>query len=197
MENLANVVQEINLLGESSINEIDRAFQSNVFWLYRELKIFHYKFGNAFAQLPELEYSSITEQITTNVVINSYENDPNLKMKFPCYRFGDIETKKSHKGKSPYSDIIDKRVNTDDSYEMSDCEDEEPMKTIDLNLNSEFFNGKPIPKWAYGQQLKMTANRQNASDGDLIFWNLPKRCNLIELFGTTVFKYYSKKKYKR
>ncbi|OHT15645.1 hypothetical protein TRFO_14023 [Tritrichomonas foetus] len=79
-----------------------------------------------------------------------------------------------------------------DPYELSDWEDEDAMKPMDLDLDAEIVNGKTIPAWACGKQLSMAMARQNQTDGDRIFQELPRRVNIVDLFGTNVFSYYQR-----
>ena len=80
------------------------------------------------------------------------------------------------------------------SYDMSDWEDEEPMKPMEFDPDETWFNGKEIPPWASGEQLARAVLRQRACDGDILFQNLSRRCNLVEVFGTKRFKYYDNRR---
>lgn len=90
------------------------------------------------------------------------------------------------------NNIITSLEASNEPYDMSDWEEEDAMKQMELDLDSTELNGKSIPSWAIGTQLKTSINRQNNSDGDRIFQSLARRCNLNEVFGTNNFKYYQK-----
>ena len=79
------------------------------------------------------------------------------------------------------------------TYEMSDWEDEEPMKMEDIDQECETFDGKKIPTWALVEPLKKSMQFQKQTDGDKIFANLPRRCNLEAVFGTKSIPYYVNK----
>jgi hypothetical protein len=79
-------------------------------------------------------------------------------------------------------------------YDLSDWEDDDAMKAVELDIDSRASEGKPFPDWAMGANLDMAVARQNPSDGDVVFQSLARRCNLVELFETTRFEYYQKKK---
>lgn len=108
------------------------------------------------------------------------------------------------KSKLNYSDLV--RNSTDflrniisslqaeeDPYDISDWEDEEAMKPMELDLDAEIFNGKKIPSWACGKQLAAAVSKQNQNDGDRIFQDLPRRVNIVALFETNVFPYYQQR----
>ena len=80
------------------------------------------------------------------------------------------------------------------TYEMSDWEDEEPMKMEDIDQECETFDGKKIPSWALVEPLKKSIYYQKQADGDKIFANLPRRCNLEAVFGTKSIPYYTRQK---
>ena len=80
------------------------------------------------------------------------------------------------------------------TYQMSDWEDEEPMKMEDIDQECETFDGKQIPSWALVEPLKKSIHCQKQTDGDKIFANLPRRCNLEVVFGTKSIPYYINKK---
>ena len=80
------------------------------------------------------------------------------------------------------------------TYEMSDWEDEEPMKLEDIDQECETFDGKKIPSWALVEPLKKSIYYQKQADGDKIFANLPRRCNLEAVFGTKSIPYYTRQK---
>jgi hypothetical protein len=79
-------------------------------------------------------------------------------------------------------------------YDLSDWEDDDAMKAVELDMDSRASEGKPFPDWATGQNLEMAVARQNPSDGDVLFQSLARRCDLVELFGTNKFEYYQKRR---
>ena len=81
----------------------------------------------------------------------------------------------------------------DDSYEMSDWEDEEAMKPDPEETGEGEVNGKKIPSWAQDNNLRVIVSRQNISDGDKIFQDMPRRVSLVDIFETRNFPYYTSK----
>lgn len=82
------------------------------------------------------------------------------------------------------------KAQRDESYNMSDWEDEDAMKPEDFDPDNIESLGKPIPDWAYGDRLERAVRRQNMDDGDIIFQSMERRCNLRDCFQTNYFKYY-------
>jgi hypothetical protein len=79
-----------------------------------------------------------------------------------------------------------------DEYPLSDWEDEEAMKPQEFDMDAHEANGKRFPDWACGPGLSDAIAHQNPKDGDVLFQSMSRRCNLIDLFGTTHFQYYQK-----
>jgi hypothetical protein len=78
-------------------------------------------------------------------------------------------------------------------YELSDWEDEDAMKTQEFDLDASESSGKQFPDWACGENLERAVAHQDPTDGDTLFHTMARRCNLIDLFGTTHFRYYQKR----
>jgi hypothetical protein len=79
-------------------------------------------------------------------------------------------------------------------YDLSDWEDDDAMKAGELDIDSDTSDGKSFPDWASGTNLALAVARQNPNDGDIIFQTLARRCDLVQLFGTSNFEYYQKKR---
>lgn len=89
--------------------------------------------------------------------------------------------------------IISSLQAEDDPYEMSDWEDDEAMKPMELDIDADIINGKKIPAWACGKQLAIAVAKQNQIDGERIFQDLDRRVDIVKLFGTNVFPYYQQR----
>lgn len=85
-------------------------------------------------------------------------------------------------------------LSSPNTYQMSDWEEEGAMKDEDIDQESDTFDGKKIPSWALVEPLNKSISNQRQSDGDSIFANLPRRCNLEAVFGTKSIPYYMKQK---
>ena len=115
-----------------------------------------------------------------------YDHTPNLYT--PPYKISEV----IQEGNDFFQDILNDVE--DHPYEMSDWEDEEPMKPMELDIYSHDFNGKYIPSWAIGEDLIQAMKQQEPSDGDKIFHSLLRRIDYKTIFGTSNIPYYHRKK---
>jgi hypothetical protein len=81
-----------------------------------------------------------------------------------------------------------------DPYDLSDWEDDDAMKEVEIDADCRGSDGKAFPDWASGSTLESAVAKQNPNDGDLIFRTMARRCDLVEMFGTSRFEYYQKRR---
>ena len=191
---LLDAVHRINDAGAAGEESLNRQHEQNVTWLHKQIVI------NDQHQSQTKDSKSKSAQPSLSMFPRADFIQNSQKMR---------ESRSSHSNliinkQSPnYSDLV--RNSTDflrniitslqaknEPYELSDWEDEDAMKPMELDLDAEVVNGKQIPSWACGQQLAMAVARQNQIDGDRIFHDLPRRVNIVDLFGTNVFAYYQR-----
>lgn len=126
--------------------------------------------------------------------INLKNRKANLRRSYPCQRVKPTEKFSDMilNGNEILNTII-KTLKETRTYELSDWEEEEAMKQGDMDTEAETVNGKDIPQWASHDHLIRSINRQSLHDGDCIFQNLDRRCDLSKVFGTNTFKYYTQR----
>lgn len=161
-------------------------------------------------EITEIQYEkqSDTKNKNKTTSLDNFPDDQNLQINF-ANSISNINQRPHpppstfSKSKSNYSDLVRNSTDflrsiisslqTEDPYDMSDWEDEEAMKPMELDLNVDVVNGKKIPSWASGKQLAIAVSKQNQTDGDRIFQDLDRRVNIVTLFGTNVFPYYQQR----
>jgi hypothetical protein len=80
-----------------------------------------------------------------------------------------------------------------DAYALSDWEDDDAMKDVDVDTDCRGNDGTAFPEWASGRSLESAVSKQNPNDGELIFRTMARRCDLVEMFGTSRFEYYQRR----
>ena len=158
-----------------------------------------------FRTMADSAISALDRESTMNLQWLRLQDGDSVKSDRPPLTVHKEPTRKSQEALSmSYSDLIVRGSEILDgimtslksrnaSYDMSDWEDEEPMKPMEFDPDETWFNGKAIPAWASGKQLARAVLRQSPCDGDILFQSLSRRCNLVEIFGTKRFKYYDAK----
>lgn len=79
-------------------------------------------------------------------------------------------------------------------YRMSDWENEDPMKTEDVDLECDEIDGQIIPPWARVELLDAALKYQNEALGDDIFADLNKQCVLAEVFNSKNMLYHERER---
>ena len=162
-----------NTIGEIGINKLDKIYQSQIISLKIDPLTIIKNENKILRNSDDFKNKKLIN--TNNNILKNINNE----IKY---------TEMVEKGNKILNNIISSlKENT--SYELSDWEDEEAMKNQDFDLDD--FD---VPIWATKENIKLSMNRQTIIDGEKLFINLPRRCNLNEIFETNKFKYYSNKK---
>lgn len=190
MKSLHDILNVCNDIGTICMGNVERAYNGAVSALHFGISMNispRSMMGDTF----DTSYKR-DEIVSTNITCSPRRKQIFPKKEKTSFSQPPILDQMCETGKSSVPSIIDS--NDYDCYELSDWEDDEALKQEDTEFDCDEVDGKSIPLWARSENIYRQMSKQKLGEGDRIFKDMPKDCNLIQVFPKSTLPYYRRQK---